>query len=238
MGFKTVSEIIDQLSARGDGATKAVLLKHGAKEPCLGVKIDAIKSILKQTERHHDLAMGLFESKIFDAMYMAGLLMDGSTMSRTELDAWAQTNYGSSISSYTVPWVASESPHGYGLAQEWIKSPHEFVAVAGWETLAALASVKADSGLDLAGYGRFLDDIPTAITSAKNRVKQAMNNFVISVGIYVAPLQGEALRIADALGTVRVDQGDTACRIPPAREYIEKAIARGKAGQKKKTAKC
>jgi 3-methyladenine DNA glycosylase AlkD len=238
MSFTTVGEVLGELEKHGDKATRAVLLKHGAKEPCFGVKIDAIKSILKKTVATHDLAVELFRSNVFDAMYMAGLVMDGSTMPKAELKEWANTGYGSSISSYTVPWVASENPHGYELALTWISSKDEFIAVTGWETLGAIASIRQDRDLDIATYRSLLESIPRNISTAKNRVKQSMNGFVITIGIYIAELNELALQVADKLGKVKVDVGDTACKIPEAREYIEKAKSKGKIGQKKMTVKC
>ncbi len=40
------------------------------------------------------------------------------------------------------------------------------------------------------------------------------------------------------LGTVSVDVGDTACKVPLATESIDRAEAAGRLGKKRKTAKC
>ena len=79
----------------------------------------------------HNLALEFFDSGVFDAIYLAGQVMDGRTMSKQELSRWSATDYGSSISSYTVPWVASKSPFSTELALEWINSDKEFVAFWG-----------------------------------------------------------------------------------------------------------
>jgi hypothetical protein len=44
--------------------------------------------------------------------------------------------------------------------------------------------------------------------------------------------------VADKIGTVEVDMGDTACKVPSAREYIQKVQQRGTLGKKRKTVKC
>ncbi len=51
-------------------------------------------------------------------------------------------------------------------------------------------------------------------------------------------LTGRALEVADEIGPVQVEMGGTACKVPGAREYIEKARAAGKLGKKRKTVKC
>jgi 3-methyladenine DNA glycosylase AlkD len=232
------TEILKKLKQLGNEGTANVLMKHGAKNPCYGVKVEELKKIKKLVKTDHDLAMELFNSGVFDAMYLAGLVMDGSTMTKKELQAWADTNYGSSISSYTVPWVASESKFGHELALQWIESDKEFVAVSGWATLSAIATIRPDEDLDIALLKKLLSRVVEKINTAPNRVKQAMNNFVISIGCYVAPLTADALKVAAKVSPVKVDMGDTACKIPLAAEYIQKLETKGSIGKKRKTVKC
>jgi hypothetical protein len=65
-----------------------------------------------------------------------------------------------------------------------------------------------------------------------------MNGFVIAAGSYVVTLTKLALAVADKVGTVHVDMGGTSCKVPTAREYIEKVRTRGTIGKKRKSAKC
>jgi hypothetical protein len=62
--------------------------------------------------------------------------------------------------------------------------------------------------------------------------------FVISVGGYVKPLLKQAKAAARQIGTVSVDMGDTACKVPLATAYIEKMEAAGRIGKKRKTMRC
>ncbi len=65
-----------------------------------------------------------------------------------------------------------------------------------------------------------------------------MNGFVIAVGSYVKPLLKQAQATARAIGTVSVDVGETACKVPLAVEYIKKVETAGRVGKKRKTIKC
>lgn len=76
------------------------------------------------------------------------------------------------------------------------------------------------------------------IHSEKNRVRYTMNMFVIVVGSYVRPLHKEAVQVAGAIGKVQVHMGQTACKVPDAVSYIEKTVAAGKLGTRKKTCIC
>ncbi|MDP9047317.1 MAG: DNA alkylation repair protein, partial [Bacteroidota bacterium] len=83
-----------------------------------------------------------------------------------------------------------------------------------------------------------LDRVIKTVHTSPNRVRSRMNVFVMNVGTYIAPLTGEATAAAAKIGPVYVDTTGTACKIPDAAEYINKAEARGRLGKKKKTVKC
>lgn len=231
-------QVLKQLQSLGNESTVRILIKHGAKEPCWGVKIDEMKKLLKPLKGRQDMALELFASGVFDAMYMAGLLADGAKMTRAQLDDWAQLNYGSSISSYVVPWVASESPYGFELALEWIDSKKEFVAASGWSALGSIVAVTPDEKLDIDKLKKLLDRVLIQLHKAPNQVRSAMNSFVIAVGSYVLPLNKAAVETARKLGPVTVDMNGTACKVPAAEEYIAKVADRGNLGKKRKTVKC
>jgi hypothetical protein len=142
------------------------------------------------------------------------------------------------LSEYTVPWVAAGSKHGRDLALVWIQSKKENIAAAGWATLSSLMATKDDAELDLAELKQLLDRVQKTIHEEPNRVRYAMNGFVISAAAYVRALTDVALKTADKIGKVTVDMGGTACKLPYAPDYIKKIQQRGAIGKKRKTAKC
>jgi 3-methyladenine DNA glycosylase AlkD len=166
----SVQEIIDELNSMGNEATKRTLLKHGAKEPFFGVKIEDLKRIQKRIKKDYKLALELYDTGISDAMYLAGLIADDARMTIKDLRKWAKEAYWSMLSDYTVPWVAAESPHGRELALEWIESPKENIAVAGWATLSSLVAIKDDAELDLPELKRLLDRVGKTIHDQPGRV--------------------------------------------------------------------
>jgi hypothetical protein len=159
-------------------------------------------------------------------------------MTKKDLQRWLDQAPWSMISEYTVPWVASGSKHGREMALKWINSKKEDVATAGWMTLGCLVTVKDDADLDLAELTELLQRVRKTIHQQPNRVRYAMNSFVIAVGTAVAPLTDLARQAAEAIGKVSVDMGETACKVPYAPDYIEKVRQRGTIGKKRKTAKC
>jgi 3-methyladenine DNA glycosylase AlkD len=234
----TAKEIVAQLKPLGKDSYKKTLLNHGIKEPFYGVSIEELKKFQKRIKKDYQLALDLYDTGIYDAMYLAGLIADDMKMTKKDLYGWAEKANCAMLSEYTVAWVAAEGMHGRELALEWIESPKESVASAGWATLRSLVSVKDDADLDLAQLKGLLQRVQKTIHQQPNRVRHVMNGFVIAVGSYVQALTAFALQTAAKIGPVTVDMGGTACKIPSAAEYIQKVKKRGAIGKKRKTTKC
>ncbi|MCC6281454.1 MAG: DNA alkylation repair protein [Saprospiraceae bacterium] len=234
----TAESILQELQHMGTEQTKKTFMRHGAQEPFFGVKVGDMKTIVKRVKKDHALSLALYDSGNSDAMYLAGLIADEKKISKSDLQHWAEKAYWYMISEYTVAWVASESPYGWELALEWIESDREQIATAGWATLSNLCTIKPDSALDQDHLRRLLDRVAKTIHQSPNRVRYTMNGFVVSCGICVVPLSDYAIGIAEKIGTVHVDVGDTSCQVPLATGYIQKAKEKGKLGHKKKMARC
>src|SRR5688500_11625231 len=140
----TAKEILAELKPLGSESYRKVMLNHGVKEPLFGVKISDLQKIRKRIKKDYQLALNLYDTGNYDAMYLAGLIADDAQMTRKDLQRWialANTTHPP-LAFSTVPWVASGSPHGWELALEWIDSKKPLTASAGWATLSSLVSVK------------------------------------------------------------------------------------------------
>src|SRR5262249_44086129 len=121
---------------------------------------------------------------------------------------------------------------------KWIESKKEPIATAGWSTMSSLVAIKNDAELDLGELKKLLERTGKTIHDQPNRVRSAMNCFVIAAGTYVRGLTDLAVKTARQMGTVSVDMGNTACKVPDAAKYIAMVQQRGAIGKKRKTARC
>lgn len=234
----TAAEILAEMKPLAKESYKKTLLNHGIPEPVLGVSVEHMKKIQKRVKKDYQLALDLYETGIYDAMYLAGLIADDARMTKKDLQRWVDKANSGSLCSYTVPWVAAESSHGWEMALKWIDAKNEGIASAGWATLVSLISIKEDSELDLPKLKELLKRVEKSIHDAPNSVRYAMNMFVIGLGTYVKSLGDLALKAGEKIGKVTVDMGQTACKVPYAPDYINKVRKRGTVGKKRKTAKC
>ncbi|HMI52873.1 MAG TPA: DNA alkylation repair protein [Candidatus Saccharimonadales bacterium] len=236
----TVASIMAELKKRGRAGTRRIYARHGmATDNMYGVSIADLKIIFRKIKGDQELALALFATGNVDAMYLAGMVADGSKMSKRDLCAWAEGAAGlQMIAEYTVPWVAVENAGGRELALQWMKSTSEHVASTGWCTYSGLLATTPDEKLDLAEIETLIGTVVSGIAAAQNRVRYTMNGFLMAVGSYVKPLLRKAKAAAKQIGNVSVDVGETACRVPVAAEYIDEMEAKGRTGKKRKTIRC
>lgn len=236
----TAHAILNDLKSKSNEKTRQLYSRHGMDiERVYGVLTSELKAIAKTIKGRQDIACELYASGMMEAMYLAGMVADGAKMTCDQLQAWVESAEGlQMISEYTVPWVTVDSPMGREMATKWIATEREDVAAAGWCTYAGLVSILPDSALDLKEIEGLLETIVKTIHQSPNRVRHTMNGFVIAVGTYVALLTAQAKSASEQIGTVHVNMGDTACKVPDAVGAIAKAEQSGKLGIKRKTIRC
>ena len=234
----TAKDILKEIQPLGRDSYRKVIFNHGVREPCFGVKISDLKVIQKRIKKDYRLALDLYDTGNYDAMYLAGLIADDARMTRKDLQGWVEKAYCRPLAGSTVPWVAAGSPHGYAAAMEWIDSPKPLIAAAGWATLCSLVSIKPDAELDLAKLKQLLQRVRKTVHDAPDGLRYAMNWFVISAGCYVQPLTELAIETGEKIGLLSADLGDNSCKVFFSPDYIRKVEKRGTIGKKRKTAKC
>ncbi|WP_175987114.1 DNA alkylation repair protein [Bacillus sp. Marseille-Q1617] len=234
----TYEEIMLKLEELGTDQTKRIYLNHGAKEPYFGVKIGDLKKLVKYVKKDHELALRLYDSGNHDAMYLAGLSINPKLVSKETLEDWSEKAYWYMIAEYTVAGVTAESEYARELAKKWMDSDEEMMAVCGWSTYSNYLSITPDDELDLNEIRVLLNRVKNSVHNERNRVRYVMNGFVISVGSYVPVLHEEAMGVAESIGKVHVDVGNTACKVPLAKTYIKKIADKDRVGLKRKTCIC
>jgi hypothetical protein len=234
----TAQEIAQTLQPLGTEGYRRILRSHGVPEPLFGVKVQDLKQIQKTVKKDYRLALELYQTGVYDLRYLACLIADEKQMTPDDLRAWMRQANCDAVAGIVVAWTAADSPHGWMLGREWIEAPDEQTEAAGWSALSGWVAVHPDSELDLLALKGLLQRVQTTIHGRPNQTRFAMNGFVISVGTHVAPLADEAVAVAQQIGPVQVDMGETSCKVPSAPEYIRKVAAMGRTGKKRKMVRC
>lgn len=219
-----------ELESLGTAQNRKTYQRHGVGENLFGVSFADLERLRKKHGKDTALAEELWATGNFDARNLAIKIADPKTAPADLLDRWQREAESNGTVDVLVKDLVSVSPHAVGLMREWLQ-PGD--VRAGWMLLAALCT--SEDGLEDAELLGYLSTIERDVHRAPNRVKDAMNAALIAIGLRSESLQGPALAAADRIGKVHVDHGDTACKTPEARAYIEKALAGGKTRWQRKT---
>lgn len=234
----TTKEVMDYLESKGSEQTRKTFINHGAVEPFFGVKVGDLKPIEKKERNNHALALELYATGNSDAQYLAGLIADPKQFSEADLKSWAEEAGWHMVSEYAVAWNLAEHPNCVEMACKWIDDPSPKIQAVAWSGLAAhLVTVFSDS-MDVAIVKVLLSRVEKEIHQAENRVRYCMNGFVIAAAGAFPELTDLCKEMGDRIGKVEVNVGNTSCKVPPIRSYIENMEKKGRIGKKKAKAKC
>lgn len=233
-----LNEIMDQLKSLGTERTKKIYMGNGAKEPVFGVSISAMKPIFKKIKYNQSLAEQLYETGNYDAMYLAGMIAEPKKMAEEDFNRWIDGAYFYMISEFIVAVTLAETDIAFSVADRWIDSGKELTMSAGWSCYEWLLGTRKDSEFDKDKLLEMLNRVQGTIQSQPSRVKYAMNNFIMAVGISYLPLHEEAKKIAGEVGKVEVFIGKKAYQTNVALEYIQNGVDKGRLGFKRKHVRC
>jgi 3-methyladenine DNA glycosylase AlkD len=217
------TQVLAELEALGKEQTRKIYKRHGVGDNQYGVSFADLKKLHKKIKLNHDIAVGLWASGNHDARVLATMIADPRKADNALLETWAHDLDNYSIADAFSNYVA-ETRFARDKMADWVQADHEWIETAGWNLLSHLAL--RDDSLTDAFFEPYLDIIERDLHSGKNRVRYAMNNALISIGMRDDELEAKAFEVARKIGKVIVDHGETNCKTPDAIPYIEKSKSR------------
>ncbi len=226
----SVAQVMSELRAKGNPQARKTYERHGLAEGgnMFGVRFSDLEQLAKRYRNQHELAEGLWETGNLDARLLACKIADPEQATSAELDRWMADSRVFMLVDVLISDYVRKTSLAWQKSERWRADDDEYLGRAGWMLVAVLAK---GSEIDDASFSGCIDAIVEGIHAAPNRKREAMNNALIAIGGYREGLRERAFEAADRIGKVEVDHGDTYCKTPDAREYIEKM--EGRAGGKK-----
>lgn len=221
----TLADIMTELETLGTEQNRKVYARHGITPPMFGVSFAHLDTLKKRLKKDHTLALQLWDTGNHDARVLALKIADPAAVTVEVLEAWADavTNY--TLSDILSGFVA-QTRHLQDRAERWSGMDDEWHGATGWNLVASLAMQKND--LPDSYFMDYLSRIGADLHRAKNRVRHSMNQALIGIGVRNDGLYAEAVKVANRIGKVVVDHGETGCKTPAAVPYMDKTRARQK----------
>ena len=216
-----LNSTLRELKRRGTAQNRKVYRRHGVGENMYGVSFADLRLLAKQIKMDQALAVELWATGNHDAQVLATLIADPARFDAKTLDAWSKDLENYVITDQFAGLVA-RTRYWQKKAEKWHSARGEWIGRAGWNLIGQLALHQRD--LPDSTFEPYLIEIETGIHQRKNRVREAMNNTLIAIGIRNAALQEKALSAARTIGPVEIDHGETNCKTPNAADYILRTI--------------
>ena len=113
----TAKQILAELKPLGSDSYKKVMLRHGVKDPFFGVKIGDLQKFRKRIKKKYQLALDLYDTGNYDAMYLAGLIADDAQMTKRICNAGLRMR--STLQSPASPYPGSRPAAHMGGSWVW-----------------------------------------------------------------------------------------------------------------------
>ena len=218
-----LDQTLQQLEALGTEQNRKVYRRHGVSDNMYGVSYAHQRKLAKTIRRNHPLALELWDSGNHDARILATFIADPAQADDALLESWA-ADLDSYVLTDAFAAFAGKTALCQAKSEQWRNAAGEWHGRAGWHLVSHLAMQNID--LPDAWFIAHLDTIEREIHTRQNRVRDAMNNALIAIGIRNPALESLALAAAARIGKVEVDHGQTGCKTPDAATYIQRTLAR------------
>jgi 3-methyladenine DNA glycosylase AlkD len=177
----TTAQALTWLEKNGTKATRDGLARYGIQaKQAFGITMGQLLVYRKKLGQDHELAVGLWESGWYEARVLASLIGDPERLTVRQMNAWAAgfENWGDCD---TVCFqLFDRSPHAWGRAAQWARSPREFVKRGGFALMACLAL--HDKTAPDAKHLAFLPLIEKGARDERNFVKKGVSWALRSIG--------------------------------------------------------
>jgi 3-methyladenine DNA glycosylase AlkD len=220
-----IDTILKDLKALGDPKAVAVWKKVGMNtDKYFGVNLTKLKTYAKKHRKNHELALELWDSGYHDARLLATLLEETKKTTEAQIEKWVADCDFWDLNNKLCSEVVVNTPFAQKKIDSWLKSKTEMVRRAGYMTVVGLA--KGDENLPDSFFEPYLAKVEKEIGKETNWVREAMNYLLIYVGSRNKELGKISLKIAEKIGKVEIDYGESSCQAPDAIAYIKKALAK------------
>jgi len=193
-----LDDVLEELKSMEDPSCVAGMARYGIRsEKCYGISMKKLMAIKHRVGKNHELAAGLWDSRIHDARLLACLIDDPKLVTEAQMNRWVKDFDNWAICDGCCGHLFGKTPFAYRKAREWTMRKEEFVKRAGFVLVATLTvhDKKAEDEAFLA----FLPSILESSTDERQYVMKAVNWALRQIGKRNPRLNREAVRIAERI---------------------------------------
>lgn len=229
------TEVSNRLEESGTNQNIKIYRNHGCDIELYGVSIKNLKDVHKVIKKDTKLGLELFRSRNADMLYLSQWVVDINDVTDEDINSLIDDTSYYLVLENVIPNILIKDLE---RSKKFIETYLHCVSPRYQQVAYSLYSQAISYyDLDMNKIDQELDYIKEHLQASHNRVKYVMNNFLISVGVYIKEFSNKVLEIDNSIGKITVDMGKTSCKVPSVSTYIRKNIDRNTLGVKKKIPK-
>lgn len=151
----------------------------------LGVSMTDIQKLGKRIGRHHDLALALWQTDLYEARMLCAFIDDPLRVTSVQMDRWCRDFDNWAICDTLCFKLFDQTPHAWAKVPQWAGKKDEFVKRAGFALLASLAG--HDKTADDAQFIATLPLIEKAANDDRNFVWKGVSWALRRIGTRKSP---------------------------------------------------
>jgi 3-methyladenine DNA glycosylase AlkD len=163
----------------------------------LGVKVPQLRKIAKQIGKDHDLALGLWDTGIAEAMILASMVDVPEEVTEVQMEDWVLDFNSWDVCDQVCMNLFDKTPLAWQKVRNWSQREQEYVKRAAYALIACLAWHDKDAPDEK--FIALLPLIKTGATDERNYVKKAVSWALRNIGKRNPNLNAIALQTAQEL---------------------------------------
>ena len=216
----TVETIILELRNLANPKAKSIYERQSQKEEVLGVNRGPLRALANSLKPNHELALGLWESELFEARIMAAMLFDPKRLDEETLSQLIESTPSIALldelcfdvfESYPDPLAFFEHHRTHTLVSHRRSAYNTAISMA--------MNPKTDSSI----LDHFLTLIKQDSLSEYPEVQYAMNRCLVEIGVRHDAYTNRCIQLGEALGLYKDVKVAKGCTSPYAPEWIRVA---------------
>jgi 3-methyladenine DNA glycosylase AlkD len=181
LNTNNAGKVLEQLASLADPDANLEKARVGIKTAkSYGIKTPVLRGIARQIGKDHQLALGLWDSGISDARYLACMVEAPSLVDESQMEAWALDFDSWDVTDSACFGLFRQTPFAYDKAVDWSERSEEFVKRGGFAIMAGLAV--HDKNTHDERFLKLLVVIERESDDNRNFVKKAVNWALRSIG--------------------------------------------------------
>src|SRR5262245_32513288 len=193
-----VGEVVDRLRKSANKSVRDGMTRYGIpNDNAFGVPVGKIQKLGKELGRNHELALGLWETGIYEARMLAAFVDDPRLVTPAQMDRWCRDFDSWGIVDTVCFKLFDETPHAWKKVEQWSKRKDEFQRRASFALLACLGV--HDKQATNEQFIRCLPLIERAAKDERNFVKKGVSWALRVIGRRNIRLNKAATELAQKL---------------------------------------